>query len=167
MKRLIIVRHAKTEQGGYSHDYERELTERGIDDAGKIAVDLFKRKIMPDYILSSPATRAITTAKVYAATLNFPEKKIIEKEGLYFDFTTQDFIEMLHEVPDEYQTVFVFGHNPFMYFMAGNLSKNFHGEMPTCSTVVIDFEIGSWKEVEPRQGKVFLHLYPKLVNFEG
>jgi len=167
MKRLIIVRHAKTEQGGYSHDFKRELTEKGIADARKIASDLKDWKILPDYMISSPATRALTTARLFAKEFNYPETRIIENEGLYFDFTTQDFVDMLSVIPDNFQTVFVFGHNPFMYSMAVNMCSNFNGDMPTCSTVVIDFKIESWKDVEPRQGHLFLHLYPKIYSIEG
>jgi len=164
MKRLIIVRHAKTEQGGYDHDFKRELTEKGRNDALIIAGDLKQRNILPDYILSSPAVRALTTARIFAEELNFDKQAIVEKKGLYFDFTTQDFIEMIHDVPDHCETLFVFGHNPFVYFVAENMSKNFSGDMPTCSTVVLEFSATSWRKVEPRKGHFFLHLFPKLYS---
>ncbi len=160
MKRLVIVRHAKTEQGGYDHDYDRELTEKGRDDAHNISIDLKKREIIPDYIIASPAVRAYSTARIYAEELGFPKDKIIQKKGLYFDYTTQDFIDLIHEVSDEYNTLFVFGHNPFMYFISGNLSFNFQGDMPTCSTVVLDFNVESWADIEAKQGSLVLHLVP-------
>jgi len=167
MKRLIIVRHAKAEQGGFDHDFKRELSDKGKNDAHKIASDLKEWKIIPDYILSSPATRALKTARIFAEELNFPKQMIIEKKGLYFDFTTSEFVDMLHEIPDEFKNVFVFGHNPFMYFMAENMCNGFTGDMPTCSTVVIDFSVNSWKETEARKGIFFLHLYPKIYNIGG
>lgn len=167
MKRLIVVRHAKAEQGGYDHDFKRELTEKGKSDARKIASDLKEWKIQPDFIISSPATRALMTARLFAEELNFPKRNIIENKRLYFDFTTQEFIEMLGEISDEFSSVFVFGHNPFIYFIAENLCDNFFGDMPTCSTVAIDFNIESWKDVEARKGNFFLHLYPKIYNIEG
>ncbi len=160
MKRLVIVRHAKTEQGGYDHDYNRELTEKGRDDAHNIAIDLKNREIIPDYIIASPAVRASSTARIYSEELGFPKDKIIQKKGLYFDYTTQDFIDLIHEVPDDYETLFVFGHNPFMYFISGNLSKDFQGDMPTCSTVVLDFNVKSWADIEAKTGELKLHLVP-------
>ena len=164
MKRLIIVRHAKTEQGGYDHDFKRELTEKGRDDARIIANDLKQRNIFPDTIFSSPAVRALTTARIFADELNFPKQDIIEKKGLYFDFTTQEFVDMIHDVPDQCETLFVFGHNPFMYFVAENMSQNFNGDMPTCSTVMLEFSATSWKKVEARKGHLLLHLFPKLYS---
>jgi phosphohistidine phosphatase len=167
MKRLIIVRHAKAEQGGFDHDFSRELSDKGKTDAQKISGDLKEWNIFPDYILSSPANRALTTARIFAEELDFPKQKIIEKKGLYFDCTTQEFVDLIHEIPDNHDNVFVFGHNPFVYFMAENMCQSFTGDMPTCSTVVIDFKIDSWKEVEPRKGNFFLHLYPKIYNIGG
>jgi len=164
MKRLIIVRHAKAEQGGYEHDYHRKLSDIGKIDAHNIASDLKKREIFPDYIISSPADRALTTAKIFAEELEFSKQKIIEKKELYFDFSTLEFVEMIHEVPDEYETLFVFGHNPFIFFVAENMSHNFIGDMPTCSTVILDFNVTSWEKAEPRKGHLFLHLYPKLYS---
>jgi phosphohistidine phosphatase len=164
MKRLILVRHAKAEQGGYDRDFKRELSEKGKDDASIIACDLKERNIIPDYIISSPAARAITTAGIFAEELNFPKQDIIERKGLYFDYTTRDFVDMIHDVPDRYETLFVFGHNPFMYFMAENMCQNFNGDMPTCSTVVLEFKATSWEKVEPHKGHLFLHLYPRLYS---
>jgi len=160
MKRLILVRHAKAEQGGYSNDFARELTDRGKNDARTISSDMKRREIIPDYIITSPAKRALTTARIFAEETGFDKSKIVEQKGLYFDYTTNDFIEMLNEIDDKYETVAVFGHNPFIYFMAENLCQHFGGDMPTCSTIVIDFDISSWKKVEARQGKLIIHLYP-------
>jgi len=164
MKRLIIVRHAKAEQGGYDHDFQRQLSEKGMDDARNIANDLKEWKIFPDYIIASPATRALTTARIFAEELDFPKQDIIEKKGLYFDYTTQEFVDLIHDVPDQYESLFVFGHNPFIYFVVESMSQNFNGDMPTCSTVVLEFNVPSWKKVEPRKGHFFLHLYPKLLK---
>lgn len=162
MKRLAIVRHAKTEQQNYHRDFDRALLERGINDAKNIVEDLKERNVYPGKIISSPAKRAITTAGIYAEGLGYPLEKIDEVEGLYFEFTTNDFIELIRQTPDDVDTLFIFGHNPFMHFMAQNMSAGFDGNMPTCSTVVLDFDIDSWKHIEARSGLLFLHLYPKL-----
>lgn len=162
MKRLIIVRHAKAEQGGYDNDYERELTDNGANDAHNVAKDLLEWKIVPGKMVSSSAVRALTTARIFASELNFPESKIIEVDNLYFDYTSGEFAKLVQATSDDIMNLFIFGHNPFMYYMAKYMCGNFNGDMPTCSTVVIDYNIESWKEALPGKGNFFLHLYPKL-----
>jgi len=93
-----------------------------------------------------------------------PMRNVVEVSGLYFDYTTQDFLNMIQQTEDQVDTLFVFGHNPFMYHLAMNMSKMYDGHMPTCSTVVLDFNVDSWVKVEPYQGTLFLHLYPKLLK---
>ena len=40
MKRVVIVRHAKSEPYGYDNDFYRDLTDRGESDAEKISEKL-------------------------------------------------------------------------------------------------------------------------------
>jgi phosphohistidine phosphatase len=162
MKRLALIRHAKTVQGGYDHDFNRELTPRGIEDSKNIVENLKERKVMPGKIISSPAKRAFTTAQIFAQELGLSPDKIVIDRSLYFDLTTSDFLDIVHATADEVDTLFIVGHNPFMHYLAQNMCVKYDGHMPTCSTVLIDFEVDHWKEVEARQGLLFLHLYPKL-----
>lgn len=164
MKRLVIVRHAKAVHTGYNRDFTRELAERGINDSSLVTKELDRLAIKPDHIISSPATRAITTARIYATDLGFNRNNIEKQEALYFEYTTQDFIDMIQKTPDKVNTLFVFGHNPFVHFMATNLTNNFDGHMPTASTVVIDFNIDNWQNIEARTGNVKHHLYPSKLR---
>jgi phosphohistidine phosphatase len=162
MKRLAIIRHAKTEQENYDSDFTRELLPIGIEDAKNIVADLKKWNIYPDAIISSPANRAIATARIFAEGLGFPLEEMEEERNLYFEMTTGEFVDMIKASSDDVETLFVFGHNPFMHFVAQRMSFNYDGHMPTCSTVILDFDVDSWKEVEAHKGLLFLHLYPKL-----
>lgn len=162
MKRLVIIRHAKTEQDNYDRDYTRQLLPVGINDAKNIANDLKLRKIFPDKIISSPAERAITTSRIFAEKLSFQLDDVSEEEDLYFEMTPVDFINMVQKTDNSLNTLFVVGHNPFMHFVAQRLSPNYDGHMPTCSTVVLDFDIDNWNELEAGKGFLFLHLYPSL-----
>ena len=62
MRRLLLLRHAKTERAGPGErDRDRKLTERGRVDAPIIGAYLARHGLVPDLVLISPATR--TTAK--------------------------------------------------------------------------------------------------------
>jgi phosphohistidine phosphatase len=162
MKRVIIVRHAKAVPYGYDDDFTRDLTERGVNDAGRIGNELKKKGITPDLMISSPANRALQTANIFAEDLGFDKKQITEIENIYYGLTTSEFLKLIKELPEKVNTVFFFGHNPSFEYFVNNLSEHFYGDMPTCSTVAIDFNVDSWKKVEARSGKTGFQLIPAM-----
>lgn len=164
MKRVVIVRHGKAVPYGYDDDFNRDLTDRGKKDAKNISSDLNNRGIKADTIISSPAMRALKTARIFAENLNFERNQIHEVEDIYDGLTTSEFLELIRGLPENANTAFFFGHNPGFHFFAGNLLKDFMGEMPTCSTVGIDFNVNFWSEIEARSGKKAFHLIPKMFS---
>ena len=69
---------------------------------------------------------------------------------------------MLRELEDEENTVFVFGHNPSVYYYMNYLLRDFTDDVPTCSTVGIDFNVNSWNDLEGKSGSLGLRLIPDL-----
>ena len=163
MKRVIIVRHAKSVPYGYDNDFYRDLTDRGESDAEKISERLKSLGVTPDMVIASPATRALHTATIFCKTLGYAIPQIRKDEILYSGLTTQGFIDILQELTESVQTVFVFGHNPTVYYLVYNLVKYFNSDMPTCSTVVLDFPVEKWSEVSARGGQLVFQLTPKTV----
>ena len=164
MKRVIIVRHAKAVPYGYDADFERELTDRGERDAGNIGRELKRKGILPDMMISSPAARALKTAQIFAENLDFDISRIKEKMDIYDGLTTAEFLSILYNLPETVQTVFFFGHNPGFHYLVNNLLDSFWGDMPTCSTVAIDFQVESWRETEVRKGILVFQLVPRMFN---
>lgn len=163
MKRVIIVRHAKSVPYGYDDDFSRDLADRGISDATKISLRLQEMNIFPDLVIASPARRTMHTAAIYGQNLGFDIESIRQDEDLYDGLTTQSFVELLQRLPEEAQTVFFFGHNPAVYYLVYNLVKYFNSDMPTCSTVALDFQVEKWPEVSARGAQVAFQLTPKSV----
>lgn len=163
MKRVIIVRHAKAVPYGYDDDFRRDLTERGISDAHKISNILKQRGIFADVVIASPSTRTMHTATIFCKNLGFLSENIRQEEVLYHGLTTQDFINLLQELPESAQTVIIFGHNPTVHYLVNNLVNYFNSDMPTCSTVAIDFPIEKWTDLSARQGIVAFQYIPKLM----
>jgi phosphohistidine phosphatase len=162
MKRVIIVRHAKTVSYNYDNDIERELTDRGEEDAEMISLELKKANISADLIISSPARRAKQTAEIYAKMLDYPKKTIRYEKKLYSGKAPENFLNMLRELEDEKNTVFVFGHNPSVYYYMNYLLRDFTDDVPTCSTVGIDFDVDSWEHIEAKTGSMGLRLIPDM-----
>ena len=162
MKRVVIVRHGKAVPYGYEDDFNRDLNKRGENDARLVSEVLNRQGVKPDVIISSPAKRAIKTAQIFAENLGFDQNKIVEHEEIYEGLTTSEFLTFIHELSDDVNCVFFFGHNPGFYYFVANLLKKFYGDMPTTSTVGIDFKVDFWSEVEARTGKQAFHLVPKM-----
>lgn len=164
MKRVVIVRHAKAVPFGYEDDFNRDLRDRGKNDAKLVSSALAEKNIIPETIISSPAKRAIKTARYFAENLNFPQNKIIQEEDIYDGLTTSEFLGLINDISDDNNSVFFFGHNPGFYYFANNLLKSGFDYLPTTGTVVIDFDVDSWKKVETRSGNLTLFLTPKMLK---
>ncbi len=162
MKRIVIVRHAKSVPYGYDNDFNRDLRDRGVNDAKLVSQELKKEGIFPDIMISSPALRAIKTARIFAENLGFNQKNIREMEEIYHGLTTGEFLDVIRELPGDAKTVFFFGHNPDFHIFTDNLLDDYPENMPTCATVGIDFQIDKWKQAEAREGKMAFRLIPKM-----
>ena len=163
MKRLIIVRHAKTIHHGYDQDYDRTLTDRGEDNADRISKEMVKVGIIPDLIISSPAVRTTQTTKIYARNFGYPTGNVRYEKKLYSGMIANSFSRMLQELDNIHTTVMVVGHNPTVYYYLDYLLPGFDLDVPTCSTIVIDFDIDSWEDLKERSGKMTHRWIPDLL----
>jgi phosphohistidine phosphatase len=161
MKRVIIVRHAKSVPYGYDDDFHRDLTDRGVEDASKISLRLKELDVVPDLVIASPAVRTMHTSAIFSKNLGYDLKLVQEESSFYGGVTTQRFVDLLRQLSEDVQTVFIFGHNPTVYYLVYNLVKHFTSDMPTCSTVALNFPIEKWSEIEARKGNVAFQLTPK------
>jgi len=147
MKRLILIRHSDAESSSFGkEDHKRELTVDGIKKATERAAYLLNKKYLPDLILSSDAVRAVQTAEVFANHLN-QKCRIVNIPFLYFEYTTNDFFNLISEIDDCYNTVFIIAHNPTLSVMASRLDDDALLHFNTCDIAI--FEIDKlWGSVE-------------------
>ncbi|MGQ1786187.1 SixA phosphatase family protein [Saccharicrinis sp. GN24d3] len=164
MKKLILVRHAKTEQVyDYSKsDFDRKLMPRGHKDSVIIAEQLKAKSILPSLFVTSKAKRAKQTAKIFAEHLGYPEDKIRKEQFIYDGYTTSEMLSYLSKVGEAHDTIIVFGHNPDIAGLTVNLITEDLWHFPTSCTTVINFAADTWNDVEARAGKVELYIYPKM-----
>jgi phosphohistidine phosphatase len=161
MKNLFIIRHAKSSWEKESlHDIERPLAERGEKDATLIGKMLLKNGTLPQMVISSPALRAFSTARIICDEINFDKNKMVINNVLYFG-DEDAIIELIRSFATEIDTAFIVGHNPTFSHLCSTLSEDFHSELPTCGIVVLAFNTGSWKLIEKHSGKLISYDYPK------
>lgn len=81
--RLVLLRHADAEDKDARADFDRRLTQKGRAQATAIGQALAKAGVLPEAVLSSPATRALETAVLAAAPLGWPIDRIVTEKRLY------------------------------------------------------------------------------------
>lgn len=161
MKTLYLVRHAKSSWKEIDlSDKERPLNKRGKQDAPVIGKLLKKMKVKSDLIISSPAVRAFTTAKLIAKEIEYPKFKIKLLDNIYMADSAELSVEM-SKADDKCESIMLFGHNPGITDFLNTLCKESIDNMPTCSVACIQFEINSWSEIKNKKGKLIFFEYPK------
>ncbi len=161
MKTLYLIRHAKSSWKNPSlKDAERPLNCRGKKDAPNMGRLLEKQKDIPELIISSPAKRALDTAKKIAREVGYPLKKIVIEQKLYMA-EQSDFIAVIEKVKKSVNSLMIFSHNFGLTLFANYISGSDIINIPTCGIVRIDFEIEKWKEITKAKGTLIFFEYPK------
>ena len=115
-----------------------------------------------DLIVSSPANRAVTTARFFAEAIGFSSNDIKTDQAIYLA-STQDLLAVLNRIDSRYDKVIIFGHNPGFTYLVQYLTGEYVN-MPTCAIARVDFEADSWQEIEADSGSLIAFDYPKNHN---
>lgn len=152
MKRLTLIRHAKAEPAlAGQEDWERALEASGVKDAQEMGRRLKTRGLKPHLLLTSPAARALATAKHIGQVL-CPKLEIVQKERLYLA-QPKLFFSVLHEADAAAEHIIVVGHNPGISEFADALSSERRiDNMPTAAIVTMEVDVSSWDELDVAMG---------------
>lgn len=160
MKRLLLLRHAKTEQANKDTpaDFTRALTERGRSDAVTMGQKLAKKSYRPDLILCSPSTRTRQTLELVNQALRSPAE-CHYSEAIYAAGARQ-LLSLVQMLQDKAHAVMLVGHNPGLEDGLSLLTNDTPRAFPTAAVAVIDFDIATWRELGPHTGKLVEMLRP-------
>ena len=163
MKTLTLVRHAKS---SWNHpglaDFERPLNKRGERDAPRMGSRLAAQHIRPQIIVSSPAVRALTTAKVIASALGCQPAEIITDERVFHAYSDQ-LLDVIRGFDASFHHLMLVGHNPGLTDLVNQLAHAGISNIPTCGIVVIRFSVDRWRDVSDGAGEMLLFDYPKKI----
>lgn len=147
MKTLILVRHAKSSwDDSQKTDSARPLNKRGLKDAPEMGSRLRQAGIYPDKLITSPATRALTTAKLLAQQLNYPPKKIEQRKSLY-GANVQTWLSLIGKLKNHLNTVMMVGHNPGLNDLLHYFGFSEIDNMPTSGVLSLTFESDAWEKI--------------------
>jgi phosphohistidine phosphatase len=110
-RELWLLRHAKAEQNDSIEDFDRALKKRGKQAAQRMGEWLKQQQLIPDLVISSPAKRAIATAKRVLEAMDAPDVTITEDKRVYAE-GFERLKTVLAECPVTAQRVLLVGHNP-------------------------------------------------------
>lgn len=122
-RELWLLRHGKSEQNDSIDDYDRALKKRGKQNAKQLGEWLHKQELIPDIIISSPAKRAIETAKKVQNELGVADLVLKEDKRLYFEGLEQ-IKAVLAECPVKVKKLMIVGHNPDLEYLVAYLIGN-------------------------------------------
>lgn len=145
MKQLTLIRHAKPRQTNGIPDIDRPLNHRGERDAPRMATHLQALGFAPGVILSSPATRAATTAETIARGIAYDVNAIIWKDQIYAA-TPNELRELIGTLDPDHTTAAIVGHNPSLTELANHLQRTHVANIPTCGVVTIQFDVNTWPD---------------------
>ncbi len=162
MKTVYFVRHAKS---NWDHpnlvDHDRPLDARGIHDAPRMAQRLLELGVSPAGLLTSTAKRARQTAQTFREAFGLPEAAVITESELYHAWP-DTIEEHVQNLPADWDTVLVFGHNPGYTDLANRLKHDSYiDNVPTCGIIGAQADVPSWADFRLSTAKRTLFLYPK------
>jgi phosphohistidine phosphatase len=175
MRRLMLLRHAKTETDAPSgRDEDRRLDDRGRSDAAEIGGWIGRHPPFPQSVLVSPAARAHQTWEIaWQAMKKLVPEPQVELVGELYGADPAQLLQIIREAsaadPD---TLMLVGHNPGMHELALALAgggdamgrKALADNLPTSGLAVFGFEIDDWADVAFRRGRLLQFVSPKLLK---
>ena len=161
MKTLTLVRHAKSSWHDTNlSDQERPLNKRGLRDAPIMGGRAVEAGIRPSLIISSPAVRAWTTAKVFATELGYPVEFLQRENDIYLA-SLDRLLEVVASQDAGFNNLMVFGHNPGLTDFANYLSPGLTNNLPTAGIVSVEFDRDDWLLFERPKTELLVYDYPK------
>jgi phosphohistidine phosphatase len=161
MKTILLVRHAKSNWDNFSlTDAERPLNERGKKNAPEMAARLLQKNIPIDSFLSSPAKRALTTAKFFVEVYARDAGEIIVIPELYLA-NKAAFTQTIINAPESSASIALFSHNSGITDFANSLTDARIDHMPTCGVFAVKCPIDSWSSFKAGENEFYFFDYPK------
>ena len=156
MKKLIIIRHSKSDWNNNTSDLLRPISQRGIKDAKIMSTVLNKLEFQIDYIFISIAMRTIETSNVFFDISNSQIPYSYEEK--IYDFSGHNVLDFILKINDKINTAVLFTHNNSCNFLVNHFYyQSIH--VPTSSILVFDFNVNLWKDI--KEANSFKYYFPK------
>jgi phosphohistidine phosphatase len=169
-RELWLLRHGKSDRDISIDDFDRPLKKRGKRAAERIGDWMKQHNLIPDLVISSPAQRAIATAKVVCKAVGLSGKSIRQDKRIYaqgFEILKN----VLAECPVKSSRVLIVGHNPELEELLINLAGE--NNMPDIDKLLPTAALArlampdDWANPEAGSAQLLDIIYPKSLPAEG
>ena len=158
MKTLYIVRHAKSSWKHDLQDHKRPLKGRGKRDGKLVSKKVAKEVKPPQKIVSSDATRTLSTAQFFKDAFNIDDANFETNHSLY-DFSGQSVMRIIKSFDDNLDIMMLVGHNHALTSIVNMLGDKYIENVPTCGFVMLQFDAENWKDIT--RGKTIKTIFPR------
>ena len=175
MRRLMLLRHAKTENDAPSgRDQDRRLDNRGRHDAAEIGGWIGRHPPFPEIVLVSHAIRAHQTWEIaWEAVKDLVPQPQVELVPELYGADPAQLLQIIREASAaDPKLLMLVGHNPGMHELALALAGSgdaagrtaLADNLPTSGLAIFDFAIDGWADVAFRRGCLVSFVSPKLLK---
>ncbi|OLZ72187.1 phosphohistidine phosphatase [Streptomyces sp. IMTB 2501] len=155
LRRLVVLRHAKSAWPEGVEDHERPLATRGRRDAPAAGRALAEADCLPDLVLCSTAVRARRTWELASAEWGTPPP--VRYDERLYAADVPDLLEVVREAPPEVETLLVVGHNPGLEELVLELAREglddtldrVRTKFPTSAIAVLSWHGTGWPALAP------------------
>ena len=171
MRRLLLLRHAKSARPEGVRDIDRPLSARGRQAAARIGAYLADEQLVPDRALVSAARRTRETWDLVKPRLGDVSERF---EPRIYEATADRLLAVVRETGSEVETLLMIGHNPGFEDLAKRLvgsgerdaQKQLAQKYPTAALAVIGLAIEGWGDAAPCSGHLQRFVIPRLLGVQ-
>jgi phosphohistidine phosphatase len=150
-RELLLFRHGKAANNAVD-DFSRPMKDSGKRGSQRMGSWLWQKNIRPDYIITSPAERALVSTHKLCKAMGMDAVSIEVNRRLY-RAELKTLLSVLAECPEKKQRVLLVGHNPglselLMYLLAGKAPVPDDGKLLPTATLARLVMPGSWKALD-------------------
>ncbi len=161
MKFLILARHGTAQDKlKTTDDFERALTTKGKAESEFAGKRLKEMQVMPDLVMSSPATRALSTAIAICNKINYPQNKIISVSPLY-EGKLREIVSLLRNINNSVTSVMLVGHKPMFDQLYAYLCERPSVSIKKGEVAALILNISSWSELNKNTGRYYFYISQK------
>jgi phosphohistidine phosphatase len=164
VRRLHLLRHAKSSWDEDVRDRDRPLAPRGRRATKRIASWARKHDVRPQLVVSSSAVRARETLQGVLPGLGEPE---VWTEVALYAASVETLLERVQALPDEANEAMFVGHNPglgeLLLLLAGpgELRERAEAKVPAGALATLEADVERWAELEPGGMRLVSFVVPR------